>query len=153
MFQLNYICSTADWKLSFMLQLSTMNLKWEEEPTWLHQISTELNCTWKHYWSWFNHTPISLKKKHRNTKKSTMFLMIHQTGTNCTADGEVFDPIMVGWCRSAGEVRRRGAECMWWVMGRGGGLIVAQILNITDISTQTPALGEPEYNCFKRKLP
>ena len=27
-----------------------------------------------------------------------MFLMIHQTGTNCTADGEVFDPIMVGWC-------------------------------------------------------
>ena len=37
-------------------------------------------------------------KKYKKKYKSTMFLMIHQTGTNCTADGEVFDPIMVGWC-------------------------------------------------------
>ena len=34
-----------------------------------------------------------------------MFLMIHQTGTNCTTDGEVFDPIMVG----AAECRRGAA--------------------------------------------
>ena len=91
--------------------------------------------------------------------KSTKILMIkRQTGTNCT------QPRMEKYLTPLWLVQCSAAECRQQLRCGGGGRSAVMSNGRRwgadggpDTQhyryTQPPALGEPEYNCFKRKLP